>query len=1436
MRCLGNIVNNISNTLSGYNRFNDLSGYQDKYIITDLREKQKKDLTEVKNISRAKIGIEPYKSESNDVEVYESYDIKAPEKISDTDADEIVSETNNAELEKINNAVENLTDDDIEKQNTTSSTVNFNDISRRFANASHWSSFDPERSGKFWGDSMQATYNDYVAKVPYQYRNAFDNFFNNYVDEIISLRSRTANAAVTGGGGISASKARKLNAAQDRFFEKMVNFNEAIERYVKKLNARANRAEFLSKGLNERSNDRVDELKREVEALVNGQKKYSEYKKDLSLIPESEIDWIKRAYKNDDEWSRKFYLESLLYKLGLIRKGLQDKIEREQWKGNQKTVNDILDYCRDKDVFAKRNRVWNLYKKIDSEARESYDYSGGKDFEKITDKYTIDNYDGVEVVENKELDRLQLKFSSIPDAQVREKLKSSGFRWSPHYGVWQRKLTPAAAMDAQSILSKYFLKTENKEKAAYYIADLLKEYGLQNSGSLRYNYAVINFPLKVKKLVYDKDGVKKFIIQFDTDNPLQQDESLLIFKDGKFDRFDNDISEINRLKKESLISDNTEISGLNAILNGYGDLYEVRDLRKRGRKEPSELAANKNLVFTNISSWRNTYENFDHTLFQNEKYESVRVELKNTKYFIKFNFFIAKVKDKNSPKKYRGNEYVIEKEVEKKDLHNIKNLDYVGGNFYSALILKSLYNSLEKEAFNDFLKKLDEWVQKAKDNILKEQNSSWGNKEYWVKRAEERLKEAEKERKYTLDYYNNNKDSELQGVNDILYYQTLGKPTIKFEFDTNDELKKFLTENKENLIDSYIDADEYDFESKQLNGLSKKENDIFNCSLNQLNCKGLKTTYKKLSDYSSLIDAADNLSKLVGYGFENATLQQLKNACKYAYQVNKLARHLKGDSPLQSAFNIWYWLHENIRYAYDTAGIEEIRLPARTWADRKRGVDCDCLAVFTACLLLNMGYNPKFEIVAFCNNPNYSHIFVNLDGIAIDRVLPVFNYRPSLITKTYIMSIPVMQLSGITDILQRKKYNTFNAEQLKQDDRKLRVLVTLKNADKNIYRFATIIMPYVAKIDDSGAYYFYEKNIAEQAAQKEKELITMLNNNTSQSVLDGWFKDIFITPFVSAGKAVWNATKSAANSIWDATTGTYKFVKSGIQFISGNKDKAKETLKDAGSDFVSSAVQPFKDAWNITVDVTKDAVINPTKRVIEIGGKLFKIIFIILNPLFILMRNSLRLLIAINFLGMASRLKVATMTESEALKAGYSKDAYNKAKKAYDRVIRFFTKIGGKKSNIEKSINNGAKKKALFGKDYKPDTKIIETSEDSATLAGLGKVVYGIDGLGVEGVTIGSALAAVGAFLAKIWTWLKDVVMAVANWVKEHKEVVNVATTYLKDKIGSKSSSSNDTSTDTTTTDTTENDDVKKKIGIAIAATAGAAGLYMLLQPSSKKR
>lgn len=45
------------------------------------------------------------------------------------------------------------------------------------------------------------------------------------------------------------------------------------------------------------------------------------------------------------------------------------------------------------------------------------------------------------VIHNIELNRLQLKFENKPNEEIREKLKSNGFKWSPKNSVWQRQLT-----------------------------------------------------------------------------------------------------------------------------------------------------------------------------------------------------------------------------------------------------------------------------------------------------------------------------------------------------------------------------------------------------------------------------------------------------------------------------------------------------------------------------------------------------------------------------------------------------------------------------------------------------------------------------------------------------------------------------------------------------------------------------------------------------------------------------------------------------------------------------------------------------------------------------------------------------------------------------------------------------------------------------------
>lgn len=330
----------------------------------------------------------------------------------------------------------------------------------------------------------------------------------------------------------------------------------------------------------------------------------------------------------------------------------------------------------------------------------------------------------------------------------------------------------------------------------------------------------------------------------------------------------------------------------------------------------------------------------------------------------------------------------------------------------------------------------------------------------------------------------------------------LGKPTIKLEFEDNADLMSL-------------------FDTDGISGLTvnDKPAEIFNCPESQLDTRGYRPTYRRLANYDHLVDPADGCKTLKGYGFEKSTLDELINACKCYPQVARLAAHLKdpaGD-PLQSAFNIWHWLHTNVRYDYDKPGEEEIRTPARSYADRHSGIDCDCLAVLTACLLINQGFHPCFEIVAFNNEPQYSHIYVNLDGAAIDRVLPVFLARPQGITKTKIMEIPVYALSGVggCDTLSGVYSNTLTkihqgtaTPEDNNNFRKTQVLVTLRGIDQAAYKLAALLMPYVTTVGDDGAYYFDNKSISDLAARFGKELTDLQTSNATDAQINLWLNQV----------------------------------------------------------------------------------------------------------------------------------------------------------------------------------------------------------------------------------------------------------------------------------------------------------------------------------------
>ena len=456
-------------------------------------------------------------------------------------------------------------------------------------------------------------------------------------------------------------------------------------------------------------------------------------------------------------------------------------------------------------------------------------------------------------------------------------------------------------------------------------------------------------------------------------------------------------------------------------LGKAGDLYIVRDLRTRAKKEPGETIANKNLNFVKIKDAK--IENFNKELYENKaffdferdfnEYKFVRFESKDNSNKIEFVFFLPKKRLKNQD----------------------DNDNALGGSFITV------------------------WIDIDIKKAINIQINPYSNSN---KPALQRIEaDARKTKEYNYYYLNNNTKDYYGWITDNYYNQLRQNAFNKFYSDYINRDERYYTNYQKKLLKSfYSNPQNFDIYivSRFDNDFSKIDNktrdsyvgllqnsdlsgyglDIYNCPLSMLDCKGMNPTYPKLADYSIYVDRADNDSTLLGFGFEKATINTLRNTVLDNYkQVEKLAKVLKGDNDLQTFFNIWYFLHENIKYGLDADGKEEIRTPARCWADRFTGVDCDCLAVLTASLLINLGYEPKFEIVAMNNNPNYEHIYVVVDDIVIDRVLPNFNERPKNITKKLIMDIPVYQLSGLSgcrrlsgvngvtdDILSVKNYDS----------------------------------------------------------------------------------------------------------------------------------------------------------------------------------------------------------------------------------------------------------------------------------------------------------------------------------------------------------------------------------------------------------------------------
>lgn len=244
-------------------------------------------------------------------------------------------------------------------------------------------------------------------------------------------------------------------------------------------------------------------------------------------------------------------------------------------------------------------------------------------------------------------------------------------------------------------------------------------------------------------------------------------------------------------------------------------------------------------------------------------------------------------------------------------------------------------------------------------------------------------------------------------------------PTI-----TSEQIKNALQKYNDNILLLQRQILDLNSRKNQFTDGDKRQTSLFGAisasanvwNTTKLNYNGFKPTYEQLNDYSKFFGNAENLDRLSGYGLSD-TLAQICETVKNNYRdCAFIAAHLKANTIAQSCFNLWHWLHENVKYNYDEKGKEQLRTPRRVWHDRHTGVDCDCLSIFAYCTLVCMGYKPQFEIAKFNGKPQFSHIYVVCNDVVLDRVWPTFNERAPFITETKNFSVHINNSNNLAGL------------------------------------------------------------------------------------------------------------------------------------------------------------------------------------------------------------------------------------------------------------------------------------------------------------------------------------------------------------------------------------------------------------------------------------
>lgn len=120
---------------------------------------------------------------------------------------------------------------------------------------------------------------------------------------------------------------------------------------------------------------------------------------------------------------------------------------------------------------------------------------------------------------------------------------------------------------------------------------------------------------------------------------------------------------------------------------------------------------------------------------------------------------------------------------------------------------------------------------------------------------------------------------------------------------------------------------------------------------------------------------------------------------QYSDDTSKIAQVLKQTNLENTLKAVFEFIYKHIQYKMDSPFEEQIRRPARSWADRQSGVDCDCYTVFISSVLTNLRIPHYLRMTAYNKNRGFQHIYVVVPktiGASMDKKANYFTVDPVL--------------------------------------------------------------------------------------------------------------------------------------------------------------------------------------------------------------------------------------------------------------------------------------------------------------------------------------------------------------------------------------------------------------------------------------------------------